>query len=412
MLLIYDVLARLSIPALKLVALFSPKMRKFVDGRREVFNLLALVPPSRKKVWFHAASLGEYEQGLPLMEAWRERYPEDFIVLTFFSPSGYEVRKHNKIADLTLYLPVDTRANAVRFVRAVSPEKAFFIKYEFWPNYLRALQENNVRVFLVSGIFRPDQVFFKWYGGFYRNALNAFEHFFVQNESSRALLSGLKKHNATVSGDTRFDRVAKLREQDNSLGFAQAFAQREPLLVAGSTWPKDEALLSEVLNRNPAFKTIIAPHNIKREQIENLQKSLSVPTALYSERDSSDLEAARVLIIDHIGLLTKIYSYAHVAYVGGGFGQPGVHNVLEPATFGVPVIIGPNYSHFAEAVALVHSGGIHVVRDAAETNALLNRWMQNEDERAETGHIGETFVQMNKNATSRILNYFENDDAN
>lgn len=402
---LYNLVIYIASFLLKIVALFSPKIKLFVDGRKGVFDTLnRQISPTDKCIWFHAASLGEYEQGLPVMEEIRIRFPKHKIVLTFFSPSGYEVRKDTKSADVVVYLPLDTPSNAKQFVEIVNPEIAFFIKYEYWPNYLNELKKKQIPTYLISGIFRKNQLFFKWYGGFYRTALDAFHHFFVQNSSSKELLLQSKKSNVTVSGDTRFDRVASILEKDNSLEFIERFKNDTLTFVVGSSWPKDEELLVKFINENQFnIKFIIAPHNIKGEQIAALQKSITRQTVLFSEKESVDLAKAEVFIIDTIGILTKIYSYADIAYVGGGFGNPGVHNILEPATFGVPIIIGPNYSHFAEATALVNMEGCISISNQNELNEAFENLIQNEDIRAEKGHICSTFVQMNKNATQIIL---------
>lgn len=393
---------------LRLAALFSPKLKLFVEGRKTVFETLdSHLKKDDRTFWFHAASLGEYEQGLPVMEKIKTEFPEHKIVLTFFSPSGYEVRKNNMIADVTVYLPLDTLANAKKFIALVRPEKAFFIKYEYWPNYLRELQKVTIPTYLISGIFRENQSFFKWYGGFYRRALHAFSHFFVQNDTSKKLLQQIGFNQVTVSGDTRFDRVVTILQRDNNLDFIERFKNNTPTIVIGSSWPKDEEFLVSYINQTKAHvKFIIAPHNIKSEQIQNLKSQITQQSILYSDLVTTpdlNLQDFNVFIIDTIGLLTKIYSYADLAYVGGGFGNPGVHNILEPATFGIPIVIGPNYSHFAEATALVHQGGCISISSTTELTESFDALLQNKDERLEKGHICSTFVQMNKGATDKIL---------
>ena len=393
-----------------MVALFSPKIKLFVEGRKTVFQLLgSKISSSDKSIWFHAASLGEYEQGLPVMEKIKKEFPNHKIVLTFFSPSGYEVRKNNSIADVTVYLPLDTKSNAQKFLKLVHPDLVFFIKYEYWPNYLNELKKLNIKTYLISGIFRENQAFFQWYGGFYRNALKAFDYFFVQNESSKLLLQKLGYKNVKISGDTRFDRVVSILERDNSLDFIKQFKNNTITIVIGSSWPKDESLLVNYINQtNKNVKFIFAPHNIKAEQIQELKNSISKKVILFSEKSTIDLSNYDVLIVDTIGILTKIYSYANIAYVGGGFGNPGVHNILEPATFGIPIIVGPNFSHFAEAVALVHQEGCVPIANQNELNDSFSSLISNEDIRQEKGHICSTFVQMNKGATSVILKYILN----
>lgn len=409
---LYNLMVIFASQILKLVALFSPKMKLFVDGRKTVFTTLSeKIKSSDQTIWFHAASLGEYEQGLPVIEKIKEKFPNHKIVLTFFSPSGFEVRKNNTVADVTIYLPLDTKSNARKFIEIVHPEMAFFIKYEYWPNYLNELKKGQIKTYLISGIFRENQLFFKWHGGFYRKALNTFSHFFVQNTKSKELLFQLKKTNVTVSGDTRFDRVAAILEKDNTLNFIADFKNDTLTIVVGSSWPKDESLLVDFINSTPhKVKFIIAPHNIKTEQIQQLKNSITKKTVLFSEKENENLSDFDVFIIDTVGILTKIYSYADIAYVGGGFGNPGVHNILEPATFGVPIVIGPNFSHFAEAMALVNMEGCISISNQKELNETFENLIQNEDIRYEKGHVCSTFVQMNKNATTTILKHILNDN--
>ena len=417
MLFLYNLVVLLASQLLKLIALFSPKMRLFVDGRKSVFQTLTdKIQTTDRTIWFHAASLGEYEQGLPVIEAIKKQFPNHKIVVTFFSPSGYEVRKNNAIADVTVYLPLDTISNAKQFIKLVHPEMAFFIKYEYWPNYLNELKNQNIKTYLISGILRENQAFFKWYGGFYRNALKTFDYFFVQNESSKKLLQSIGFNNVKVSGDTRFDRVVSILERDNALDFIEQFKDNITTIVIGSSWPKDESLLVNYINQSlNDVKFIIAPHNIKPEQIQELKNAISKKIILFSDVETrliAPLQENNVFIIDTIGILTKIYSYADIAYVGGGFGNPGVHNILEPATFGVPVVIGPNYSHFAEATALVNMEGCISVQNQNQLNETLGLLLQNEDERLEKGHVCSTFVQMNKGATQTIMNHILNETLN
>lgn len=412
MLSIYSFFVSIAGFLLKIVALFSPKMKLFVDGRKTVFETISnSISKSDKVIWFHAASLGEYEQGLPVMEQIKILFPAHKIVLSFFSPSGYEVRKNNTIANVTVYLPLDTKQNAKRFLNLIHPEQAYLIKYEFWPNYLNELKQRNIKTYLISGILRENQVFFKWYGGFYRNCLKAFDQFFVQNDSSKKLLQKLNYQNVKISGDTRFDRVVSILERDNSLKFIEAFKNNTTTIVIGSSWPKDEELLVNSINQcTEPLKFIIAPHNIKPEQIQELKKSISKKVVLFSEMEGKNLSEFEVFIIDTIGILTKIYSYADIAYVGGGFGKPGVHNILEPATFGVPIVIGPNYSHFAEATALVDMEGCISISNQNELTTAFTNLISHEDIRNEQGHICSTFVQMNKGATEVILKHVKNDN--
>ena len=410
MLFLYNLLLLFASQIVKLLALFSPKIKLFVDGRKSVFQTLEnKISTSDKTIWFHAASLGEFEQGLPVMEKIKVEFPNHKIVVTFFSPSGYEVRKNNTIADVTVYLPLDTKSNTQKFLKLIHPDLVFFIKYEYWPNYLNELNKAKIKTYLISGIFRENQAFFKWYGGFYRNALKTFDYFFVQNESSKKLLQNLGFNNVKISGDTRFDRVVSILERDNSLDFIKQFKNKTTTIVIGSSWPKDESLLVNHINQtNSKVKFIIAPHTIKAEQIVELKNSISKKVILFSEKENINLSDYDVLIVNTIGILTKIYSYADIAYVGGGFGKPGVHNILEPATFGIPIIVGPNFSHFAEAVALVQQEGCVSISNQSELNDALSNLISNTDIRHEKGHICSTFVQMNKGATDIIFKHICN----
>lgn len=405
MLFLYNLVVSIAGFFLKIVALFSPKIKLFVEGRKNVFTILEeKIKQTDKTIWFHSASLGEYEQGLPVIEKIKERYPSHKIIVTFFSPSGYEVRKNNNVADVTIYLPLDTKSNAKKFLKLAHPELVFFIKYEFWLNYLKELEKAKTPTYLISGIFRDNQMFFKWYGGFYRKALKAFTYFFVQNEKSKEKIEAIGFKNVIVSGDTRFDRVAAILERDNTVDFIEQFKNNTPTIVIGSSWPKDEALLVEYINQAPSnVKFIIAPHNIKQEQIINLKSQITKPTVLFSEKDNKDLSTYDVFIIDTVGLLTKIYSYGTIAYVGGGFGNPGIHNILEPATFGIPILIGPNYANFAEAVKLVKIGGCIVISDAAELKQNLDLLLLDENYLKEKSQICKSYIQDNKGATESIM---------
>ncbi|WP_316634244.1 glycosyltransferase N-terminal domain-containing protein [uncultured Flavobacterium sp.] len=405
MLFLYNLVVSIAGFFLKIVALFSPKIKLFIEGRKNVFTILEdKIKPTDKTIWFHSASLGEYEQGLPVIEEIKKKHPSHKIIVTFFSPSGYEVRKNNTVADVTIYLPLDTKSNAKKFLKLAHPELAFFIKYEFWLNYLKELENSKTPTYLISGIFRDNQMFFKWYGGFYRKALNAFTYFFVQNEASKEKIESLGFQNVTVSGDTRFDRVNAILERDNKLDFIENFKNNIPTIIIGSSWPKDETLLVEYINNAPEnVKFIIAPHNIKTDQISGLKSQITKSTVLFSEKQGLDLSNYQVFIIDTVGLLTKIYSYGTIAYVGGGFGNPGIHNILEPATFGIPIIIGPNYSNFAEAVELVNLGGCVVISNVDELKQNLDRLLTDESFFREKSQICKSYIQDHKGATNSIM---------
>ncbi|SDL71520.1 3-deoxy-D-manno-octulosonic-acid transferase [Salinimicrobium catena] len=406
---LYDILVNTAEKLLPVSGIFSEKMKLSVEGRKKTFSHLEeQVSASDKTIWFHTASLGEYEQAVPVIEAVRERFPKHKIVVSFFSPSGYEIKKNSALADVVVYLPIDTRKNAKKFLELVHPEWALFVKYEFWPNFLRELSRQKIPTVLVSGAFRKDQSFFKSYGGWMRKSLNTFRHFFVQNEHSKELLNSIGFENVSVSGDTRFDRVSDQLSQNNELDFAEEFKNNELCVVAGSTWPEDEALLVDYFNSAPEkVKFMIAPHTLKPEKIRSLREKLEVSTVLFSEKEGKNLEEYRVMIVDTIGLLTKLYNYADIAYVGGAAGNTGLHNILEPATFGVPVIIGKNFSKFPEAIKLQQLAGLFSVADKEELSAILGKLAKDENFRKSTGMICGHYVNSNTGATGIIINYLE-----
>lgn len=392
---------------LKIFALFNSKMKLFVNGRKAIFKYLEdQFQENTNTIWIHTASLGEFEQGLPVLEELQQQYPTYKFIITFFSPSGYEVKKNSNVADVITYLPLDTTKNAKRFLDIVQPSLAIFVKYEFWPNYLNQLRKRNIPTLLVSGIFREKQHFFKWYGGFMRDKLKAFDHFFLQDENSAKLLDSIGFKNHTVCGDTRFNRVLQILERDNSLDFIQEFKDNKTCVVIGSSWPEDEEIITPFINQSSeAIKYIFAPHKIEEAKIATLTKSIDKKVVRYSEKDSSNLTDASVLIVDTIGLLTKIYSYADIAYVGGGMGNTGLHNTLEPAVFGIPVIIGQHYQKFNEAKDLVAAGGVLSVSSEEELAEKLDTLLKNKDERNRIGAINDSFLKANANALSTINQY-------
>ena len=403
---IYNVIAQISWFFLEILALFNSKIKLFVEGRRTSFDILnQAISKDEKTFWVHVASLGEFEQGLPIIEKLRVAYPSHKIVITFFSPSGYEVKKNTTVADVVCYLPMDTKRNAKRFLETVHPDLAIFVKYEVWPNYLKALEKTKTPTLLVSAIFKKEQIYFKGYGRFMRKALSRFTHYFVQDEQSEALLASIKINNVSISGDTRLDRVSEILDRDNSLDFMEAFKKHRPCLVAGSTWPEDEAILIDYINNAPKnLKYIFAPHTIKSDKILGLAGAFTKKTTLYSKIDSNNLGDCEVLIIDHIGLLTKIYSYADIAYVGGGFAT-GLHNTLEPAVFGIPVIIGPDYKGFKEAEELVAKKGVLTITDSWSFGELMKKLLDNLEFRKKTGAINAHYISKNKGASTLIMNY-------
>ena len=409
---VYNILVLIAGFFLKIIAVFNKKIKLFVQGRTTTFSKLKrVISSSDEVIWFHCASLGEFEQGRPIIEKLKEENPTDKIVLTFFSPSGYEVRKNYEMADVVCYLPLDTQLNAKKFLDIVHPKLAVFIKYEFWPNILRELKNQNVRTLLVSGIFRENQLFFRWYGAWMRKSLKAFEHFFVQDKNSKKLLNKIRFSNVTVSGDTRFDRVYEITKQDNAVSFIEEFKSNSYTLVAGSTWKEDEELLVEYINKTASEKEkfIIAPHNINSEAIRKLKNTISKKVILFSEKSNKikDLAEFQVFIIDTVGLLTKIYSYANIAYVGGGYTKSGVHNVLEPATFGIPIVIGPNYHKFKEAKDLIKEEACFTIENSKKLSVLLKKFFQKEQKRKKAGNQALNYVVGKTGATAKILYYLK-----
>ena len=387
------------------VSLFNEKVRKMWRGEREAFRILReKVDPNAKYVWFHAASLGEFEQGRPLMEQLRREHPEYKILLTFFSPSGYEVRKNYEGADIITYLPLDTITNARRFLRTIRPVMAFFIKYEFWYNYLHILKHRQVPVFSVSSIFRPDQVFFKWYGRQYSPVLKCFTHFFVQNEVSKELLAKIGITAVSVVGDTRFDRVLQIKEAARQLPVVEAFTNGAPnVFVAGSSWPPDEEIFIKYFNAHKDWKLIIAPHVIGEDHLKQIERLLEGRRVVrYTEVGKTNaLGDAEVLIINCFGLLSSIYHYGDVAYVGGGFGV-GIHNLLEAAVWDVPVFFGPNNQKFQEAQGLKKSGGFEI-NNYEEFAAQMDRFAADKAYLKEQGQKAGQFVQGLSGATQKVL---------
>ena len=402
---IYNLIIYIYLLGVAIYSRFNEKVRKMWRGERAAFNVLKeKVDPAAKYVWFHAASLGEFEQGRPLMEQLRRDHPDYKILLTFFSPSGYEVRKNYQGADIICYLPLDTPINAIRFLRLVRPVMAFFIKYEFWYNYLHILKHRHVPVYSVSSIFRPDQVFFRWYGRQYGRVLNCFTHFFVQNEVSRELLGNIGINCVSVVGDTRFDRVLQIKEQAKQLPIVEAFANNNKVFVAGSSWPPDEDIFIRYFNEHQEWKLIIAPHVIGEDHLQQIIGKLDgrkVVRYTEAEKASDALSSYDVLIIDCFGLLSSIYHYGSVAYVGGGFGV-GIHNLLEAAVWEVPVFFGPNNQRFQEAQGLKQSGGLEIT-DYDSFSGQMNRLSADANYLDEQGRLAGQYVKSRSGATSKVL---------
>ncbi len=393
--------------AAKAAAVFNPKARLFVEGRNSIFpEIQKAVASGRKpRAWFHCASLGEFEQGRPVIEKFKEAFPAYEIFLTFYSPSGYEIRKNYALADYVFYLPIDSEFNAKKFIDLVNPQLAVFIKYEFWHFYLSELKQRGIPVISVSSIFRPGQLFFKSYGGFYRQMLGFFEHFFVQDASSKQLLQDIGVKNVTVSGDTRFDRVYALGQSSKDIPVIDRFKNGKQLMIIGSSWKEDLEVLIPFINADQNdFKFVIAPHEVNETNISAIENSVKLPAIRYSKTDDQDLSGYQVLIIDNIGLLSSLYKYGAYAYIGGAFGK-GLHNILEAATYGMPVVFGDrNYSKFKEARDLVAQGGAFAIGNTAELNGVFIS-LANPDTLLEVGRKNSAYVRQNIGATDEIISY-------
>lgn len=414
---IYNIVIYFVLWGIAIASLFNEKVRKMWRGEREAFKILKQkVDPNAKYIWFHAASLGEFEQGRPLMERIRKEYPQYKILLTFYSPSGYEVRKNYEGADIICYMPVDTRLNAIRFLRLVRPVMAFFIKYEFWSNFLHILKHRNIPTYSVSSIFREDQVFFKWYGRSYAGVLKCFTRFFVQNEESKRLLEGIGIKDVDVVGDTRFDRVLQIKEAAKQLPICEAFrtgvASSQSadvphtdfkVFVAGSSWPPDENIFIPFFNEHKDWRLLIAPHVIAEEHLKLILSLIKDKKVVrYTQTTPEEAAEADVLIIDCFGLLSSMYNYGDVAYIGGGFGV-GIHNTLEAAVWNMPVIFGPNNKKFQEAQGLLKSGGGFEINTYEDFSGLMTPLMNDETFLKQAGDKAGAFVAHLAGATDKVL---------
>lgn len=401
---IYNLVIYLYVSAVRLAALFNKKVSAMVKGEKDAFSVLQRrMDPKAKYIWFHAASLGEFEQGRPLIEEIRKRYPEYKILQTFFSPSGYEVRKDYKGADVVCYLPLDTPAHARRFVEMAHPCMAFFVKYEFWKNYLTELERRRIPVYSVSSIFRPGQLFFRWYGGTYRRILKCFTHLFVQNQESVELLKRIGITNTTIVGDTRFDRVLEICRQARELPMVELFKGENLTMVAGSSWAPDEDIFIPYFNEHPDMKLIIAPHVISETHIEEIIHKLRRPVVRYSQITEDKARQADCMIIDCFGLLSSIYRYGEIAYIGGGFGV-GIHNTLEAAVYGIPVIFGPNNQKFMEAQGLKQAQGGFEIHSPADFNPLMDKFRTDYGFLDKSGKKAGNYVRNNAGALEKIMN--------
>lgn len=406
MLLLYDLGIYFYSLFVRLASLKSKKALSWVRGRK---NILELIEQSLDKnvfyIWFHFASLGEFEQGRPVLEQLKNEDPESRIIITFFSPSGYEIRKNYALADHVFYLPADTAKNAREFIRIVNPQMAVFTKYEYWYHYFDELHKNRIPLLMISGIFRKEQPFFKWYGALHRKMLTRVSYFFVQNETSRKLLSELGITNSMVSGDTRFDRVADNASHAPGLQKVQEFAEGKKVFIAGSTWMEDEKLIATLARHNPGWKFIIAPHEVNPGRILETEKLFPGSIKYSALKATSDIPISelQVLIIDNIGMLSALYQYGHIAYIGGGFGA-GIHNTLEAAAFGLPVIFGPNYEKFMEAKQLIEIGAAFTIKTREELDNCMSDLLD-DGFRIKSGAAAKEYVRQNTGATQKILDY-------
>lgn len=401
---IYKIGIRVYFLLVLLASPFNEKAFRWLNGRRGMWKKLKKgLDPSRRIFWFHCSSLGEFEQGRPVIERVREENPDIFILLTFFSPSGYELRKNYSRADLVTYIPLDTRFNAWRFINLVKPSAVYFIKYEFWYYFLRTLKKKNIPVFLVSAKFREDQAFFKWWGKWYRRFLHFFTCIFVQDKSSLELLSSIGLENVKITGDTRFDRVHAISIKSRDYPGVELFRQGKKVLIAGSTWEKDEELLVQFINEsNNNFKFILAPHEINTRKIYKLISAIEFPVVKFTDEDKANYPRAKVMIIDTIGHLSSIYKYGDIAYIGGGFGR-GIHNVLEAATYSLPVVFGPNFNRFTEAVELIDQKTAFSFSDFEEIRTILLHLFNNDEEREKCAKRAGEYVRSRLGATAMIL---------
>jgi 3-deoxy-D-manno-octulosonic-acid transferase len=396
----------------RIISLFNSKANLWVKGQQNwAEKIKEKIDPSRRNIWIHCASLGEFEQGRPVLEKLKSEMPELKVILTFFSPSGYEIRKNYPIADYICYLPVDTPGNAERFIHLINPEFVIFVKYEFWNNYISELYKKGVPLYLISAIFRPGQHFFKWYGSFFREILKKFKIIFVQDENSFNLLSGLGLENILLAGDTRFDRVVQITGTAKEIPVLKQFIGDEKMFLAGSSWRQDEEIISQYINMYPdKMKWVFAPHEIHISNIDRLEKLFNVQTVRFSEFSEAKANA-RVMIIDNIGMLSSAYKYAYLAAIGGGFGK-GIHNILEPACWGIPVMFGPRYENFREAVELITEKGAMKFESFNEFSIILDNWLSDEQFYLKSASSAAEYTQKNTGATKLIIKEILQKDIN
>jgi 3-deoxy-D-manno-octulosonic-acid transferase len=400
----YQIGIILYVMGIYLVYPFNEKARLWVKGRNRWYKRLKKVIILQEKLaWFHVSSLGEFEQGRPVIEGFKKKYPDYKILLTFFSPSGYEIRKNYTGADYICYLPADSKRNASRFLKLTNPQVAFFVKYDFWYHYLNQLNKRNIPTYLFSGIFRPKQLFFKWYGGWYRKILNFFTRIYVQNEESLHLLNNIGVTQTSIGGDTRFDRVFDLATQAKPIHLISLFHNQKPLIIAGSTWEKDETMLAAYIHNNLGlYQWIIAPHEVHYAHIQKIETLFRGKALKFSEANETNIKNVEVLIIDSIGILSSLYRYGTIAYIGGGFGK-GIHNTLEAATYSLPVVFGPNYHRFREACDLIDIKAGFSIGDYSELESIFDCLLKDADLTKDSGKIASDYVNKMRGGTIKIL---------
>tara|TARA_R110001592_G_scaffold215820_2_gene469233 strand:- start:4854 stop:6068 length:1215 start_codon:yes stop_codon:yes gene_type:complete len=392
----YSYLIRIASP-------FNSKAKLWVDGRKNIFNQIqSKINPNDKIAWFHCASLGEFEQGKPVIEGFKQKHSDFKILVTFFSPSGYELRKNYEGADYVFYLPIDTKKNAKKFIAIIQPKIAFFVKYEFWFHYLKELHQQQIPTYLISGVFRENQLFFKWYGTWYKKMLHYFTHFFVQNTESETLLKKIGFNNITVSGDTRFDRVFENSLNTIKLPIIEAFKSNKQIIIGGSSWQAEEKILANYfLNQTANFKLIIAPHNIAESHIKQIEALFKGKCIRYSKANEQNVLDENVLIIDNIGILANTYQYTDIAFIGGGF-TGALHNILEPCSFGNLIVFGPNHQKFHEAQELINNGSAFIINNETDFNKIISKNLSNLNE---IKKLNKGYIANNKGATNIILNF-------
>ncbi len=404
----YTISIKLYYLVILLVSIFNNKAKKWINGRKKIFDKLTTNTDNKSKsVWFHCASLGEFEQGRPVIEMFNKKFSDYKIYISFFSPSGYEIRKNYKYADYVFYLPIDSPSNAKKLVKIIKPDLVFFVKYEFWYHYICELHRNNIKIYSISALFRSNQIFFRWYGKWYKKILFYFEHIFVQNNKSKDLLVQHNVKNVSVSGDTRFDRVISLSKNKKKLPIIEKFTENSLTFIAGSSWQPDEEIFINYINtKSPNIKYIIAPHEIHSSNIERITKMINKKIVRYSKSNIETIHNYQVLIIDNIGMLSSIYNYCDIAYIGGGFGQ-SIHNIQEPASYGMPIIFGTNYHKFKEAIDLIKLKAAFSIENYSEFEKILETLVSNSKYLNNCSLIAQKYIDEKKGASEKIINYIK-----